>query len=139
MIVGPQRIDERPCEVARLIAVKVVDVVDAHRGAVELDSRAIEAVNRYLSSSDNHDSELEGLRFGLVQCNHDGSVDSIVKLARYLVDQVQVPAIVGPASSSAASNAFRNLNIGPEGEELRRVLFISPSATSVALRRTWRP
>lgn len=94
---------------------------------------AIDSVNRYLSSENSDYHELDGLRFGLVQCNHDGNIESIAELAKYLVDTVQVPAILGPASSSATSHAFKNLNLSAEGEELRNVLFISPSATSLAL------
>ncbi len=93
---------------------------------------AIEAVNRYLVDHDSAHPELEGLRFGFVQCNHDGNIERIAELAKYLVDTVQAPAILGPASSSATSNAFKELNLSAESE-LRKVLFISPSATSVAL------
>ncbi len=94
---------------------------------------AIEAVNRYLTDHDSAYPELEGLRFGFVQCNHDGNIERIAELAKYLVETVQTPAILGPASSSATSQAFKKLNLGVDGEELRKVLFVSPSATSVAL------
>lgn len=93
---------------------------------------AVEAVNRYLQDSDTH-PELANLQFGLVQCTHDGNVDTIADLAEYLVETVQVPAILGPASSSATTEAFERLNIAEDGKERRQVLFMSPSATSLAL------
>jgi ABC-type branched-subunit amino acid transport system substrate-binding protein len=69
----------------------------------------------------------------MVQCNHNGSVDVVADLAEYLVDTIQVPAILGPASSSATSAAFSRANLAENGDELRKALFVSPSATSVAL------
>ncbi len=94
---------------------------------------AVEAVNSFLIDSDDDYPALEHLRFGLIQCDHEGSSDKVKELADYLVHTVQAPAILGPASSFNTSTAFSHVNIAGSGEELRNVLFLSPSATSVAL------
>ncbi len=102
----------------------------ARHDAVKL---AVEAANSYLIDQGEDHPGLEDLRFGLVQCDHDGDKEMVTGLAEYLVDVVQTPAIIGPASSSNTAEAFRRINLADSGEELRRVLFFSPSATSVAL------
>ncbi|MEQ1565053.1 MAG: ABC transporter substrate-binding protein [Myxococcota bacterium] len=81
-----------------------------------------------------NDSEgLDGHLYGFVQCtNEDGPVDSLtqeeanLEVARYLADDLGVPAIVGPSYSSATEAAF--LTVEPFG-----TLLVSPSATSPAL------
>lgn len=102
----------------------------ARHDAVKL---AVEAANSYLIDNGEDHPGLEDLRFGLIQCDHDGDKDMVADLAEYLVDTVQTPAIVGPASSSNTAEAFSRVNLADSGEELRKVLFFSPSATSVAL------
>lgn len=94
---------------------------------------AIEAVNEYLEENEELFPELVDLRFGMIQCSHDGDVAVVADLAEYLVETIQVPAILGPASSSATSASFSQVNLDENGTELRRTVFISPSATSVAL------
>ncbi|GEM_PF-3403649 len=98
---------------------------------------ALESVNTFLerneSQNKNNFPELENLRFGLVQCDHEGNTEEIANLAQYLVETLEVPAIIGPASSSGTDRAFRRVNLGAEEVELQKVLFMSPSATSVSL------
>src|SRR5690606_1730715 len=94
---------------------------------------AMDAVNDSLAEDESLHPNLETVRFGIVQCNHDGSTDDATRLAEYLVQVVGAPVILGPASSSATSAAFTRVNLDENGNELRRVLFVSPSATSVAL------
>lgn len=94
---------------------------------------AIESVNRFLRNSEGEYKQLEGLRFGMVQCDHAGSTEEIEELADYLSHTLQIPAILGPASSSATDAAFRQVNLSTSGDELRSTLFVSPSATSVGL------
>ena len=84
----------------------------------------------------NDERGLDGRLFGVVFCDvaEDPVFDSLkrtdaaVASARYLADVVGVPAIVGPSASGdvlAVFDAIRD----------RRVLLISPSATSPALTR----
>lgn len=100
-----------------------------------------DAVNRFIEREEEQYTQLQGLRFGFVQCDHLGDVQETARLARYLVDVVEAPGILGPASSSGTSAAFNEVNVGPDGAERRRTLMISPSATSLALRdlETTRP
>lgn len=94
---------------------------------------ALEAINEFLQDHEHEYPALDRLRFGMVQCNHMGDRREVADLAEYLVDTLQTPVILGPASSSATSEAFRRVNVGDNETELRRAVFISPSATSVAL------
>ncbi len=94
---------------------------------------AVDAFNRFAERNETKYPELARLRFGLVQCDHQGSVSEAARLAEYLVDTLRTPAIFGPSSSSAIIKAFEEVNIDESGSELRRALFISPSATSAAL------
>lgn len=93
-----------------------------------------DAANRFLEREEEQYPALQGLRFGFVQCDHQGDVQETARLARYLVNVIEAPGILGPASSSGTSAAFSEVNVGPEGEERRRALMVSPSATSLALR-----
>lgn len=93
---------------------------------------ALDAVNNFLQSSSEKYPSLGGLQFGMVQCNHDGATDEVARLARYLSTDILVPAILGPASSVNTLAAFSSVNLD-EDKELRRTVFMSPSATSVAL------
>lgn len=104
---------------------------NARQDAVEL---VINTVNRFLAESEEAYPSLGGLRFGLVQCDHDGDTEKVARLAGYLTDTLLVPAILGPASSSTAVAAFSAVGLNGQGEETRQVLFVSPSATSVALK-----
>jgi branched-chain amino acid transport system substrate-binding protein len=82
----------------------------------------------------NGAATLEGREFGAVFCtieeNEDFDdqvrVDAAVESARFLVNSVGVPAIVGPAASGDTQEVFIAL-------EDSGVLMISPSATSPAL------
>ncbi len=94
---------------------------------------AIDAFNRFAERHEDEYPALLGLRFGFVQCDHEGDVEEAARLAEYLADVLRTPAIFGPSSSSAMIAAFSEVNLDEAGRELRRTLFISPSATSVAL------
>lgn len=94
---------------------------------------AIETVNRFLRNNEGEYPQLEGLQFGMVQCDHEGSTEEIEERSAYLAHTLQIPAILGPASSSGADAAFRMVNLSASGNELRTTLFVSPSATSVEL------
>jgi len=94
---------------------------------------ALEAVNQFLEDQEGEYPSLIGTRFGIVQCHHSGSAEEVAELAEYLVETIQTPGIIGPASSLATETAFKRVNIGEDESELRRAFFISPSATSTAL------
>ena len=82
----------------------------------------------------NAAASLEGKEFGAVFCTIEENsdfddlvrVDAAVEAARFLADEVGVPAIVGPAASGDTQAAFMAV-------EESGVLMISPSATSPAL------
>ena len=59
---------------------------------------AFEAVNQHL---EEQQSEADSLRFGFIQCNHEGDRDEIASLGSYLANDLSAAAIIGPASSSA--------------------------------------
>lgn len=82
---------------------------------------------------------IDDVQLAAVFCTNDDSVDdgldltqASIESARYLVDVVGVPAIVGPARSSVTQAVFQalqaDLDAGEDG-----TLVISPSATSNAL------
>ncbi len=94
---------------------------------------ALQAVNDFLAEHGPDYPGLSQLRFGMVQCNHDGDVREVAALADYLVGVLETPVILGPATSSATQSTFERINLDAEGNELRRSVLMSPSATSVAL------
>ncbi len=96
---------------------------------------AVEFVNDFLSDAEHTYPTLEGLRFGLIQCDSDGNTEEVARLARYLTGTLRVPLLLGPASSARVDAAFREINLSAEGQELRQALFVTPSATSAALTR----
>ncbi len=102
----------------------------ARQDAAEL---ALLRANDWLELHEGDYPELAGLRFASVQCDHDGDIGEVTRLAHYLVDTVGVSAILGPATSSRTVAAFEAVNGSAESKETRNVLFISPSATSVRL------
>ncbi len=81
----------------------------------------------------NEAGGMDGTPYGLIHCsNTDDWADGLdqdtanVEMARWLADEVGVPAIVGPATSKRTEAAF--LEVQPHG-----TLVMSPSATSPAL------
>lgn len=78
--------------------------------------------------------KVDGRQFGVVRCTpstNDGengrvTAEAAAQAARYLVDVVGVPAIIGPADSTSAAAVFEEL----EGSG---TLIMSPSATSTVL------
>ncbi len=77
---------------------------------------------------------LGGRPLGIVECTSQQSAqfdtlttsEATVEVGQYLVDEVGVPAIIGPATSARAELAYNALS--PQG-----TLLVSPSATSPAL------
>jgi ABC-type branched-subunit amino acid transport system substrate-binding protein len=96
--------------------------------------RAREDAIRLAATQVNEERGLDGRLFGIVFCDigenteYDSlkRTDAAVASARYLVDAIGVPAIVGPSSSTDALAVF---------DEVRSddAVVISPSATSPAL------
>lgn len=84
----------------------------------------------------NAAASLEGREFGAVFCTIEENsdfddlprVEAAIASARFLADEVGVPAIVGPAASGDTQSVFIDLDADDTG-----VLMISPSATSPAL------
>ncbi len=82
----------------------------------------------------NVEGGVEGQSFGVIFCTIEVNSDfddltrpeAAVASARYLVDDIGVPAIIGPAASSDTQAVF--MEVKPD-----QVLIISPSATSPAL------
>jgi ABC-type branched-subunit amino acid transport system substrate-binding protein len=70
---------------------------------------------------------LFGKKFGVVSCDSGTDTERAVAAVSYLTDVVGVPAVIGPAGSTIAIEAF-NRAAGPSG-----ALMISPAATSPAL------
>ena len=75
----------------------------------------------------NQNGGLDGRRVGVVTCDTGTEVALATAAARRLVDQVGVPAIIGPAASSITLEVFNEV-AKPAG-----VLVITPSGTSAAL------
>ncbi len=92
---------------------------------------AFDAANEFLESDANTYNELEDLCFGFIQCSHAGEVEEIAALGNYLSNELNVAAIIGPASSSATQATYELLH--PQEQLNEGSLIISPSATSVAL------
>ncbi|MDC0717756.1 ABC transporter substrate-binding protein [Nannocystis bainbridge] len=83
-------------------------------------------------------SGLGGRNFAIVHCDYqqDPSIDDLtaeeaaVAAAKYLVDELGTPAIVGPGTSGLAEAVYKEL---AKAEHAERTLIISPSATSPSL------
>ncbi|MCA9705786.1 MAG: ABC transporter substrate-binding protein [Myxococcales bacterium] len=108
----------------RLLVGSVYDDV-----AFDLEEKSIELAIRQANDAEG----LQGQLFGYVHCtNVEGSFDELdqetanVEMARYLAEQIGVPALVGPASSGRTEAAY----VALAGTD---TLIISPSATSPAL------
>ena len=84
----------------------------------------------------NDEGGVAGREFGVVFCTIEENLEidglsrqeAAVASARYLVDVIGVPAIIGPAASGDTQSVFQELD--NNGDD---VLVISPSATSNAL------
>lgn len=81
----------------------------------------------------NDQGGVDGRKFGLVMCRADPEIgdsltgtDAAVEVARYLVDEIGAPAIIGPATSDNTQAVFQAVQDDD-------VLVLSPSATSAAL------
>ncbi|MCH2108612.1 MAG: ABC transporter substrate-binding protein [Polyangiaceae bacterium] len=94
---------------------------------------AIDSANRSLADLEANYPEIDGLRFGLVQCDHDGDRAEIARLGEYLVEKVGSPLLLGPASSAASLATHELINFDENGNPESDAVIISPSATSVAL------
>ncbi len=70
---------------------------------------------------------LGGRKLGLVGCDSGSTPDKAIEAAIYLRDHVRVPAIVGPATSSATIETFNQV------AHAAGVLHVSPSATSAVI------
>lgn len=92
--------------------------------------RSAELAARQANESDGFDGRSFGIVFCTIEENGDldslSRADAAVASAEYLVEQLGVPAIVGPPASSDAQAAFTALRDSG-------TVFISPSATSPAL------
>ena len=66
----------------------------------------------------------DGYRLVLVGCNDGGNSETAIQAANHLVNQLHVPAIIGPAFSGPYKDVVEQVTV-PAG-----VLTISPSATS---------
>jgi branched-chain amino acid transport system substrate-binding protein len=82
----------------------------------------------------NVEGGVEGRRFGLVSCttapasgsDSDSTLEGALEAATYLSQTLELPAILGPASSSDVGSVFQQVRE-------RGTFVISPSATSPAL------
>ena len=95
---------------------------------------AREKSSRLAAKQVNDEGGVEGKEFAVVYCTYEADLafddlepaDAAVASAHYLVDQLGVPAILGPAGSADTSAVYQALaNTG--------TLVMSPSATSPAL------
>lgn len=83
-------------------------------------------------------SGLGDRKFAIVHCDYQenakiddlSSEDAAVEAAKYLVDQLGTPAIVGPGTSGLAEAVYTEL---AKSEHAQRTLIVSPSATSPSL------
>lgn len=87
------------------------------------NQQARERAARLAVDGINERSGIDGRRVALLHCDADTATDA----ADYLVTQVQVPAIIGPSSSSETEAAF-------SAHRDAGVLFMTPSATAIQLR-----
>lgn len=87
----------------------------ANQNARELSARlAVDGINQR--------NGIDGRRVALLHCNADPATDA----ADYLVEQVEVPAIIGPSSSSETEAVFTS-------HREAGVLVMTPSATAIQL------
>ncbi|MCB9536618.1 MAG: ABC transporter substrate-binding protein [Myxococcales bacterium] len=75
----------------------------------------------------NQSGGAAGRRFALLSCDTATSVEAATAMARFMVETAKVPAIIGPAASSATLAVANQVAI-PNG-----VVLVSPSSTSPAI------
>jgi branched-chain amino acid transport system substrate-binding protein len=100
------------------------------------DLRMVNAASLAIEEA-NASGLVDGRLFGIVHCDYreDPAVDdrsseqAAVDAAKYLVDQLGTPAIIGPGTSGLAEAVFREL----QKPEHAPTLVVSPSATSDSL------
>lgn len=99
------------------------------------DLPTIKAIDLAVDQANNTES-IGGKKIAVIHCDisddttgeRDGYVgeDAVKNTTRYLVDELQIPAIVGPSTSTNSSWAY-------DVAKTRPTVLISPSATSIGL------
>ncbi len=103
---------------------------------VTADNLEVQAIELPFTQADDQGG-LDGTTIGLVTCTYetDSALDNldydgaVLEIARYLVDVIGVPAVIGPITSGTTTNFHTEANEVMEAD----VLIVSPSATSPAL------